>query len=115
MRFSGVTIAIVSPVKPVSPVDADKLDRSLRCLCTSIYSGAVASVRVIMFGSFFSYFFLIDYLSNSTINVVYTDLQYYLKKFFIEFQMNIRKSCFYKPTINFKQYLRPAILTLKLI
>ena len=40
MRFSGVTLAIVPPVKPISPVAADKADGSLRCLCTYIYSGA---------------------------------------------------------------------------
>ena len=52
MRFSGVTLALVPPVKPVSLVAADKLDISLRCLCTSISSGAGASDGVIMFGPF---------------------------------------------------------------
>ena len=43
MRFSGVTLALVTPVKPVSPVYADKEDIYIRCLCTYIYSGAGAS------------------------------------------------------------------------
>ena len=43
MRFSGVALALFPPVKPVSPAAADKADKSLRCLCTSIYSGAGAS------------------------------------------------------------------------
>ena len=43
MRFSGVTLALVPPVKPVSPVASEKADISLWCLCTSFYSGAGAS------------------------------------------------------------------------
>ena len=43
MRFSGVTLDIVPPVKPVSTVTLDKKDRSLQCLCTSISSGVGAS------------------------------------------------------------------------
>ena len=42
MSFSGVTFALVLPIKTelVSPVALDKEDRSLRCFCTTIYSGA---------------------------------------------------------------------------
>ena len=47
MRFSGVILTIVPPVKPVYPVSEDKEDIredvSLQCLCTSISSGAGAS------------------------------------------------------------------------
>ena len=43
MCFSGVTLALIPLVKPVSPVSAEKSDRSLRCLCTSISYGACAS------------------------------------------------------------------------
>ena len=53
MRFSGVTLALVPPIKPVYPVASDKEDRSLRCLWTSIPSGAGASGWEIMFCPFF--------------------------------------------------------------
>ena len=47
MRFSGVSSNLVTPVKPVSPVDKDKEDVweavSLRCLRTTISYGAGAS------------------------------------------------------------------------
>ena len=43
MRFSGVNLSLVPPVKPVSPVDADKSYMSLQCLFTYIYSGAGSS------------------------------------------------------------------------
>ena len=43
MSSSGVTLTLVPTVKPVYPVDAEKEDVSLRCLCTSISSGAGAS------------------------------------------------------------------------
>ena len=45
MRFPGVTLSIVSPVKPelVSTVVTDKIDRSVRSLSTTISSGAGAS------------------------------------------------------------------------
>ena len=42
MRFTGVTLDIVPLVKPISPIASDKADESIRCLCTSISSGAVA-------------------------------------------------------------------------
>ena len=70
MRFPGVTLALVPPIKTFSPVDAEKPDRFLRCLCTSICSGAGACDQVITFGPFFSYFVLICSLSNGTINFV---------------------------------------------
>ena len=53
MRFSGVTLALVTPIKPFSPVAAYKADRYIRCLRTSISSGAGASDRQIMFFLFF--------------------------------------------------------------
>ena len=71
MRFSGVTPTLVLPVKKFSPVAADRADISLWCLCNSIYSGSGTFDLVIMFGPFFI-FLLIDYLSNGTINVVYS-------------------------------------------
>ena len=43
MRFFLVTLAIIPPVKYVSPVVSDKADRYLRCLCTYISSGVGAS------------------------------------------------------------------------
>ena len=47
MRFTGVTLNLVTPVKPVSPVAEDKEDVeedvSLQCFCTSICSCAGAS------------------------------------------------------------------------
>ena len=43
MRFSGVTLALVPPVKLVSTVAAYKSDTSIQCLCTYIYSVAGAS------------------------------------------------------------------------
>ena len=43
MRFSGVTLALVLPIKYISPVASDKEIRSLRCFCTSISSSAGAS------------------------------------------------------------------------
>ena len=43
MRFSGVTLVLFYPVKPISKVSDDKEDRYLQCLCTSISSGAGAS------------------------------------------------------------------------
>ena len=45
MRFSGVTFALVYPIKPelFSPVAPDKTDRSVRSLSTTITSGAGAS------------------------------------------------------------------------
>ena len=72
MRFSGVTLDLVPIVKPVSPVAADKTDIYLRCFSTYISSGAGAYDQVIDFGPFFSYYVLIDYLSNVTINVLYS-------------------------------------------
>ena len=69
MRFSGVTLDLVPLVKHVSPIAVDKTDI---CLCTSISSGAGAYDQVIDFGPFFSYYVLIDYLSNVTINVLYS-------------------------------------------
>ena len=43
--FSGVTLALVTPVKPelVSPVAPDKTDISAQSLCNTISSGAFAS------------------------------------------------------------------------
>ena len=77
IRFSGITFTIVPPVKPDSPVDEDKEDVtedvSLRCLRTTTSSGAGASYWEIMFG-FFSYFLLINSLSNCTGNVLYTSV-----------------------------------------
>ena len=74
MRFSGVILSLVPPFEPVSPVAANKVDRSLRCLRTSIYSGSGASDCVIMFGPFFHFLYWHIFLSNSTINVVYSSV-----------------------------------------
>ena len=76
MCFSGVTLALIPLVKPVSPVSAEKSDRSLRCLCTSISYGACASDWVNMFVPFLKYFFLMDYLWHGTINVVYSSVSW---------------------------------------
>ena len=45
MRFSGVTLALVSSVNPelVSPSNTELTDRSVRSLSTTITSGAGAS------------------------------------------------------------------------
>ena len=58
MRFSGVTLALVSPVNP------ELTDRSVRSLSTTITSGAGDSDEVIKFGWLVTFFVLIDYWGN---------------------------------------------------
>ena len=55
MRFSGVTLALVSPV------NQELTDRSVRSLSTTITSGAGDSDGVIKFGRLVTFFVLIDY------------------------------------------------------
>ena len=45
MRFPGIILALVPPIKPdlVSPVALYKTDIPVLSLCTTIYSGAGAS------------------------------------------------------------------------
>ena len=67
---------IFSSVKLVSPVSADKSDRSSQCLCLSISSSAGAYDWVIVFDPFFHILFLMDYLWNGTKNVVYSSVSW---------------------------------------
>ena len=58
MRFYGVTIV------PVSPVNTESTDASVRSLSTTITSGVCDSYWVINFGALFTFCVLIDYLGN---------------------------------------------------
>ena len=103
IHFSGITFALVPPVKLVFLVADDKADRSLRCVCTSIYYGAGASDWVIMFGTFFSYMYLIDSLSNSTINVVHSSVSsssIFFSKHYSYHSEFIVDFLYFKPTIK---------------
>ena len=76
MRYSGVTLALVSPVKPelVSPDAPDKTDIQAQILWNTIYSGASASDWEIELGPFLYIFILLDSLSNGTIHVLYSSV-----------------------------------------
>ena len=65
MHFSGVTLALVSPV------NTELIDRSVQSFSTTIISGAGAYDWVIKFVPLVTFFVLMYSLSNSTKNVLY--------------------------------------------